>query len=113
MMVAISKSEFGIDIEKVKPIKPTTLKKALSDIELNEIYKVQNDDLRSQKLLKIWTIKESILKAVGTGLTIHPSKISINNNQGTLNNTSYRYFNIPHVPGFVGSIAMKEGKTVI
>lgn len=61
-------SEIGIDIEEIKPISIPTLK----SIFLQEEYEyVQNQEGQEQQLkmfYKFWTLKESYIKYLGTGL---------------------------------------------
>ncbi|WP_199880648.1 4'-phosphopantetheinyl transferase family protein [Bacillus massiliglaciei] len=60
---AIGKEEVGIDIEK-ENLFPQNLAKSIFSEE-------ERSDCRNQELYGLWTIKESYLKAVGTGL-LHP-----------------------------------------
>lgn len=58
----VSKNPVGIDIEKVRDIRPETAKKFATDEEIAYIGE------SSERLIKIWTLKEAYFKCLGTGL---------------------------------------------
>ena len=62
IIIAVSDSEIGIDIEKVRTMKNDVIRYALSDEEYNRMDTI--DDFFS-----MWTIKESVGKCIGIGLT--------------------------------------------
>lgn len=67
VICAISKNEIGIDIQKVKDMPKSKL--IFSDKELK---------LSNLELVKLWSIKESIIKAKGLNMQ-HMKSININN----------------------------------
>ncbi len=62
IVIAVSDSEIGIDIEKVRTMDNAVIKYALSDEEFNRMDTI--DDFFS-----MWTIKESVGKCIGIGLS--------------------------------------------
>lgn len=70
--VAISSTEIGVDVEYIAK-NLDYLKIAnyyFTKLELNLINNQRDNTNRSKIFFKIWTMKEALLKAIGTGLTI-------------------------------------------
>lgn len=65
------KNIFGIDVEMVRLNKMHTIKRILSDSESS------HDDI--QTLTAIWTLKESLSKAIGCGFTVPFENFEISN----------------------------------
>lgn len=74
---------------------------------------------RARQLLRIWTAKEAVLKALGTGLTHPPESVKIHFHQDTGTATSdiplegietlrFRELNHPALEGFQAVLAMSE-----
>ncbi len=62
VICAVADKEIGIDIEKIRPIKPKAAEKFATETELEYIASNQNG------FFEIWTLKEAYFKCIGTGL---------------------------------------------
>ena len=60
---AVGKSDIGIDAEKIKPVKESLLNKVLTENERKRLKETDSDFIR------FWTLKESLLKYRGSGIT--------------------------------------------
>lgn len=83
---AISKEEVGIDIEKVR-----------DDVNIDLIKRISNSKDEIKDVIKMWTIKESYLKYLGTGINTNLKDILINKNSVSRNGemlASYYNFKI-------------------
>lgn len=67
VVLALCDREIGVDIEKVRPIRPLLLRKTLSEEEQKIAEK--------EGFFKLWTLKESLLKCVGTGIVSDLSSV--------------------------------------
>ncbi len=82
VVVAICESNYivGVDVEKYNQIRSVNLFDFLSSdselIELKKLYEIHGN----KKINMIWTVKESILKALRLGMSISPTKIKILDN---------------------------------
>jgi 4'-phosphopantetheinyl transferase len=56
----------GIDVEKIRGFNPYAAKKVCSLKELNNIYSKRDSD---KEFFRLWTLKESYIKAIGLGLS--------------------------------------------
>lgn len=71
--LSISSCKTGIDIEKVRAFSMTTARKVLSEEELRIVV---NSEQPERVFFKFWTLKESYIKALGTGLSYPLRKIN-------------------------------------
>lgn len=71
----ISDVECGIDCENVREYRPNVLKRAFSDDERNMILSVPENQ-RDLLFFRLWTLKESYIKAIGTGLSFPLNEVN-------------------------------------
>jgi len=64
----VSKGQTGIDIEKIRSVNMKTTKKFCTQAEKEYITDAEDENEKNIRFLKIWTLKESYLKAIGTGI---------------------------------------------
>lgn len=81
VVLAISDSNVGIDIEKLKPI-DTTLVKNLFHKEEMELINTAKEKLNF--FYKIWVLKESYIKAIGKGFSHAVNKINFKFDDGRI-----------------------------
>ena len=61
----------GIDVERLsRNTDPDIADRYFSDPEIRYLNACRTDESRSRTFLRIWTLKESFIKAIGTGLTM-------------------------------------------
>lgn len=88
-VLIINNNECGIDIETIRKYKPIMAKKILSKDECELINKKENKDYY---FTLIWTLKESYLKALGTGINTKLNEISfVENNKLILIKDNYKF----------------------
>lgn len=116
------KAKLGIDIEVITPIDFKDYKYIMKAEEWQKIH-LSEDPLKS--FFRLWTIKESLIKAVGNGLSIPLLDININNNKvlydkkswnltelvlnentctcvaTTLANPNFHFFEVDYSSGFI------------
>lgn len=88
--VAISSSPVGIDIECYRDIhSPRILQRVCNSADLEQIHA----NSTSQDFLRIWTIKESLVKANGCGIRVGLPSVLIDyeNNTAFCNNQNYTF----------------------
>ncbi|USS87159.1 4'-phosphopantetheinyl transferase superfamily protein [Fructilactobacillus cliffordii] len=77
VLVAISDRPLGVDVEKVKPVQLKRLKRAFTVAELAYLEKLPAAR-QSLTMLRLWTVKEAVLKETGAGLPGKPWTVSVN-----------------------------------
>ncbi len=61
-------SECGVDCENVRPYRPNVVKRAFSESEKKLIENTPEDE-RDLLFFRLWTLKESYVKAIGIGIS--------------------------------------------
>lgn len=74
---AFSEQEIGMDIERMQIPQHALMARVCRPSELTYLESLQGQTL-SAAFAKLWTIKESYMKYLGTGLTLDPLKLEIN-----------------------------------
>lgn len=71
---AVSDNNIGIDVESIVPYNPDVARRVCTAAELEMLGQSDNKDT---DFIKLWTMKESISKFDGRGLTMHFNEINI------------------------------------
>lgn len=72
---AIGDVPMGIDVEEIRPFSENIIRKVMSEQEKEQFYKLKEEE-RTAFFFKIWTLKESYVKAGGWGITIPLTEFS-------------------------------------
>lgn len=62
----LSTQPVGIDVESIRPFKESLAQYAMSDSELQQIHAATDS---ATEFIRLWTMKESALKLLGTGIS--------------------------------------------
>ncbi|MGZ5052857.1 MAG: 4'-phosphopantetheinyl transferase family protein [Methylobacter sp.] len=93
VLCAISKNgRIGIDIEQIKDINISYYKNFMSKTEWDDI---ANNEALTRRFYYYWTIKESVMKADGRGLSIPPQDIICHPDHATIYNKKWGLKEIP------------------
>lgn len=68
VVIAFSDKQVGVDVEKIRNVNLNVAKRFFSEDEKNRLFSLPAR-LRLPYFFDLWTLKESFLKAIGTGLT--------------------------------------------
>lgn len=110
VVFAFSKSTIGIDIEKIKDINFDIAKRFFTKEEYKSIIYLPTYNERLHRFYTLWTLKESYMKAIGTGLNIplRSCEFMISDKYITFNGKEAYYFYIGDIEDFCISICHKE-----
>ncbi|MBF0302228.1 MAG: 4'-phosphopantetheinyl transferase superfamily protein [Desulfamplus sp.] len=98
-------SDIGVDIERIKPIEFIDFFNLFTRAE-QEIITTSVSPLHS--FYDIWTRKESVLKAQGSGLTNHLNKFCVSKNSTVLDGNTWHTYPIKISHNYISHIAVKE-----
>ncbi len=76
ILCALDTEPVGVDIERIQEIKPGLVELTLSSCERKK-YNLMSPEIRLSYFFSIWTLKESYVKAMGTGLDNLASALSL------------------------------------
>lgn len=77
VVIAYGNTEVGIDIEEIQTGKEDIADKFFTEEEKSFIYTVTGRE-RTKRFIQIWTLKESYIKYLGTGLSTRLDSFSVN-----------------------------------
>jgi 4'-phosphopantetheinyl transferase len=83
VVCAVGEREIGIDIEMVRPIDIHIAKRVFTAQEYNKI-KNTKEEHRLECFYRLWTCKESYIKALGSGLSTALNSFSIEEKQSSI-----------------------------
>jgi 4'-phosphopantetheinyl transferase len=81
---AFADKEVGIDVELIRTPNYAVAKRFYSDIEIATLNAFEDADLKKDYFFRLWTLKESYLKAIGTGLTKSLSSFTVTTSYGKI-----------------------------
>ncbi len=73
---ALFEREVGVDIQEIKPVSEKLIKKVTSEEEFAYLLTL-DETKRQEELARLWTIKESYMKYLGTGLSLASEKLTV------------------------------------
>lgn len=76
-LCAISDSEVGADIEKIKNVKLDMAQRIYRESECKKIFGCKTKQEQNEMFIRLWTLKESYMKLKGEGLSLSPLDIPI------------------------------------
>ncbi|KAF0204660.1 MAG: phosphopantetheine-protein [Bacteroidetes bacterium] len=77
--VALSPMQVGVDVEKMRKVPEGVAHRFFSEDEKNWLDGATSEDEKSDIFFTLWTLKESFLKAIGTGLTKNLNSFTVIN----------------------------------
>lgn len=105
--VAVSSSAVGIDAEKIRDFSEGVARRMFTDRELDYIY---NSADKNKRFFHIWTLKESYVKAIGTGISFPMKNLEfiIEDNKISFNLDNHSEFEIiESIDGYILSVCRK------
>ncbi len=117
-MCAISDRPVGCDVEKIRERDLDIAKRFFTSEEYDLIKSQKTDELQTKMFFRIWTLKESFVKCIGTGLStplnefsiipdVH-GKITLNQ---TISNSEYNFVEPNLDDGYKYSVCVKDPQT--
>ena len=76
VICATSQEDIGVDIEYIRPLRVGIAERILTPEEYEHFIQTDMNEKESE-LIRLWTMKESIMKLIGCGITKSMKEISI------------------------------------
>lgn len=79
VMCAVSDQEVGCDVERVKDVEFSVARRFFTSQEYEQLASLCSYQEKKQMFFRIWTKKESYMKATGRGISLSPESFCIGN----------------------------------
>jgi 4'-phosphopantetheinyl transferase len=76
VVAAFSDKELGIDVEKIKGDRRKIAKRFFTPSEIEDLEALENEEEQMHYFYQLWTLKESYMKAIGSGMTMSLSSFA-------------------------------------
>lgn len=77
VMCAIADQEVGCDVEKITAMEPEVARQIFTSCEYEKIAACRAGKQQDEMFFRIWTLKESYMKATGLGSALSPDSFSV------------------------------------
>jgi len=77
VMCIASEKENGCDVEKIRTFKPLVANRVCTPLELQWLSGYYDIKEKERAFIRLWTIKESYMKILGTGFALSPRDIQL------------------------------------
>lgn len=108
----ISDRKIGIDVERVRRFNEAVVRKACTKREQEYVFSGADDRERALRFCRLWTLKESYIKAIGKGLSFPMQDIAFRiGEQGIESNIpGWQFEQFPYGEGYM--VAVCRAQTV-
>lgn len=83
-MCAVAEQEVGCDVEQRATLDPALAEHVMTAEERGRIYSSQDPGEQEEMFFRLWTLKESYMKAVGAGMQLAPDSFGISFENGRI-----------------------------
>ena len=77
VMCAVAGQEVGCDVEKKTVLDRRLAEYVMTEHELDRIYGLEKDTEQQEMFFRLWTLKESYMKATGLGIGLEPKSFGM------------------------------------
>ena len=77
VMCAIAEKEVGCDVEKKTVLDRRLAEYVMTEYELGRIYDLERETQQQEMFFRLWTLKESYMKATGLGIGLAPKSFGV------------------------------------
>ncbi|MFQ9702537.1 MAG: 4'-phosphopantetheinyl transferase family protein [Enterocloster clostridioformis] len=68
VVCAVADRALGVDTERIRPFKEGLMRRVCSESERGFVLEGRSEAARQERFFRLWTLKESFVKAIGRGL---------------------------------------------
>ncbi|MGN1373010.1 MAG: 4'-phosphopantetheinyl transferase family protein [Candidatus Coproplasma sp.] len=72
---AVSSEEVGVDVQQIKPVNQSLIRRICTGDEY--AFVMQDEQGVEERFCRLWTVKESVIKCLGKGLALSPSRVEV------------------------------------
>lgn len=111
VVCAIGNRNIGIDAELIRPFEERLLRRVCSKKEQDYVLEVDDIQVREERFFRLWTLKESFVKAIGRGIAFPLKDISFTVEENGIIKSSvqgFRYAQVKVSQKYILSVCMSD-----
>ncbi len=110
VICGISDHEIGVDVERIRAFKEPVVRKACSEAEQEYVFAASDDREKATRFCKLWTLKESYIKAIGKGLAFPMDEITFEISEDKIrsNIPGWRYEQFPYGDEYIVAVCREH-----
>ena len=82
VVCAVADRALGVDTEQIRPFKEGLMRRVCSGAERSFVMEGRSEAARRERFFRLWTLKESFVKAIGRGLAFPLGDITFSLEEG-------------------------------
>ncbi len=120
LFAAVDRGAIGVDVERLSRKTDVGLaERYFAPAEVDYVFSERDPEQRMEAFLRVWTLKEAFIKAIGTGLTmplgdfafeqldaVRPSVRMLNPN--LTNDGNWQFISFVPNPGYIAAVAIRD-----
>ena len=84
VVCAVADRELGVDTEQIRPFKSSLMRRVCSGAERGFVLAGRSEAKQQERFFRLWTLKESFVKAIGRGLAFPLRDITFSLEEGVI-----------------------------
>ena len=112
IVCAVSSFEIGCDIERIREKTPTGIARYFSEEEQRLLNAAPHETARRELFFRLWTLRESYVKATGEGLSFPLAPVPFRLREGTpvptAEDSPYSFFEYGDFKGYACSVCVRD-----
>lgn len=111
VVCAIGNRNIGIDAELIRPFEERLLRRVCSNKEQDYVLEVDDIQVREERFFRLWTLKESFVKAIGRGIAFPLKDISFTIEENGIIKSSvqgFKYAQVKVSQKYILSVCMSD-----
>ena len=114
VVCAVADRALGVDTERIRPFKEGLMRRVCSESERGFVLEGRSEAARQERFFRLWTLKESFVKAIGRGLAFPLGDITFSREGGAVTGSipGWRFYQSRVYQSYIISVCAADEKAV-
>ena len=112
VVCAVADRALGVDTEQIRPFKAGLMRRVCSESERGFVLEGRSEAARQERFFRLWTLKESFVKAIGRGLAFPLGDITFSLEEGAVKGSipGWRFYQSRVYQSYIISVCAADEK---
>lgn len=112
VVCAVADRALGVDTERIRPFKEGLMRRVCSESERGFVLEGRSEAARQERFFRLWTLKESFVKAIGRGLAFPLGDITFSLEEGAVKGSipGWRFYQSRVYQSYIISVCAADEK---